>query len=105
MISAKRRTKKINDRAKNENEKKVEMTNATNENFDMHRRFVLTIALKIVDRKESEIFTADDTTDEEKINEITVIDEAIKKVNVVIVFDAVNEEKEKEEQISLTNLL
>ena len=52
------------------------MINAESEDFVMHRRLMLTVAMKIGDREENENFTAADEAGEEKVNEITVIDEA-----------------------------
>ena len=79
-----RRKKKINDQTTNEN---VAIINATNEIFNIHRRFVLKVALKVDDREKDENFTAvvideaseADETNEKKVNKTVVIDEAAKK--------------------------
>ena len=73
------------------------MINAINENFVMHRRLMLTIVMKIDDRKKDENFIvaseANETneTNEKKINETTTIDEATeeKKSNneLKLIFD------------------
>ena len=99
--AAKRR--KANDQTTSRN---VAIVNAVDEVFDMHRRFVLKIALKVDDRKD-ENFTAavadeaDEANEaneanEKEIDETTVIDEAVKeeKVNKATTVDdeAVNEE-------------
>ena len=64
------------------------MINAVDENFVMHRRFVLTVALKIGDRNENfttaAIGEADEASEtneknEKKVDEATAIDEAIKE--------------------------
>ena len=73
--------KKINDQTTNEN---VTIVNAADETFDVHRRFILKIALKMSDRK-NENFTAAneaDETNEKKTNEITAIDETIKEKKI-----------------------
>ena len=74
--------KTINDQTKNEN---VTMINAVDENFVMHRCLMLTIVMKIDDRKKNENFIIASETNEtnetnkKEINETTVIDEAAKK--------------------------
>ena len=73
--------RKISDQTTSEN---VAIVNAADEAFDVHRRFILKIALKINDRK-SENFTAADEageTNEKKTNKTTAIDEAIKEKEV-----------------------
>ena len=74
--------KQINDQTTNE---KVTMINAIDEIFNMHRRLILTIALKIDDRnKKNKNFIAvvideANETNEKKVNTIIVIDETTKK--------------------------
>ena len=66
------------------------MINAASENFVVHRRFVLTIVMKIDDRKKDENFIAaaiDETsetnkTNEKEINKIIVMNETTKKRKV-----------------------
>ena len=77
--------RKINNQTTSES---VTIINAANENFVMHRRLMLTIVIKIDDRKESENFIAADEAkkaNEKKINKVTVMNEAAeKKENVAI---------------------
>ena len=56
------------------------MIHAKNENFVMHRRVILTIALKIDDRNEKdENFIVANETNEKKVNKTIVINEIMKK--------------------------
>ena len=55
------------------------MINAESENFVMHRRLMLTVVMKIDNRKKNENFTAAGEAGEKKISEITAIDEAAEK--------------------------
>ena len=98
MISTKRKAKKINDRAKNENEKNqmtIIVCHAA-ERILMKQRRLNTI------ETEDENITVDDTANEKDIDVVIVFNAVNeKKINVAIVFDAINEKK----QISLTSLL
>ena len=81
-----RRKKKISNQTTNKN---ITIVNAADEVFDIHRRFVLTIAIKIDDRKKNENFTAavaneTSETNEEKVNKTTAIDEAAKKKRLLL---------------------
>ena len=92
-----KRRKAINDQTKNENEN-LTMINAKNEDFVIHRRLMLTIAMKIDDRKKNENFIVADEADEaneKKVNETIVIDEVAKEINKTIIVDdevVINEE-------------
>ena len=68
------------------------MINAINENFVMHRRFVLTIALKIDNRNKKDknitVVVIDETnetseTNEKKKNKVIAIDETAKKIKKI----------------------
>ena len=94
--------KKINgdDRAKNE--KITEMTYAINENFNVYRRFVLTIVLKIVDREKNvNNVTVGNEATNENFDIIIVNNETISEKKFVITFDVVNEKKESILLVSL----
>ena len=59
------------------------MINAKNKNFVIHRRLILTIVIKIDDRKNENFIIVNKTNDAnetKKKNEIIVIDEATKKI-------------------------
>ena len=88
-----KRKKAINDQTENENEN-LTMINATNENFVMHRRLMLTIVIKIDDREKDENFTVANETNEKKVNKTIVIDEAAKKNKTIIVDDETINEKD-----------
>ena len=67
------------------------MINATNENFVMHRRLMLTIAMKIDDRKKNENFIAAAIDKTNKANEANEANE--EKINKVIVMNETTKEK------------
>ena len=66
------------------------MINVTSENFVVHRRFILKIALKIDDREKNENFIVVDEaseankTNEKEINKVIVINETINEKDVAI---------------------
>ena len=103
MISAKKRAKEINDRAKDEDEEDQMTIIACHaaEKILMKQRRLNTI------ETENENITADDTTNEKNFdvvivfNAVSEAEKTKKDVDFVTAFDAINEEK----QISLTNLL
>ena len=48
------------------NDEDITIVNAINENFVVHRRLLLTIVIKIIDRKKNEDFTTDNATKKSK---------------------------------------
>ena len=61
--------KKINCQTKNEN---ITIVNVINENFVVHRRLLLTIAIKMIDRKKNKNFIVDNATKKIKILLLTM---------------------------------
>ena len=98
-----KRKKAINDQTKNE---KLTIINAASENFVMHRRLILKIALKINDRENENfiVVVANEAneTNEKEMNKIIVNDEAAKekkeKINKTII---VNDEAINEKNVTI----
>ena len=109
IISTKKRTKKINDQTKNDEKNQITIIAC----YSIKKILIKQRRLNIIETK-NENFTVDNTTNEKnfaiindetikKINVVNIANNATneKNINIVIVFDAINEKK----QILLTNLL
>ena len=114
MTPAKTKAKEANGQAESGDE--AEVTNAADEDFDMHRRFVLAVALKVTDRGEGEVFTAGNAADGEGFTADNAAGGGVDDITTA--FDAVDEGdfdeatasdgavgEAEEEQTSLASLL